>query len=146
MQVIFLKDIKNVARKGETKKVSDGYALNFLLPQKMALAAGQKEINSLIVQQKRLVEKKQRSQENLEKIIEKIAHKKIVIKKQASEKNKLFAAVSAQDISLAIKNSFQIDLEPEKIKQEKHIKELGVYEIELMIGQKKVTLTLEVKK
>ncbi len=146
MQVIFLKDIKNVARKGEIKKVTDGYALNFLLPQKLAIAANQSKVLMAEQQKKSLILKQEKNEQALEKNIAKIAHKKIVIKKQASAKGKLFAGVSAVDISLAFKKNFNLEISPEKIKIPEHLKEIGEHKMELQIDHKKVVIIIEVQK
>lgn len=144
MQVIFLKDIKNLGKKGDIKKVADGYALNFLLPQKLAIAANKNRILVSEQQKESLILKKEKGQEYIEKLIAKIAHKKIVIKKQASAKGKLFAGISAEDISLALKKSFNLEIASEKIKLQEHIKEIGEHKIKLQIEYKKVDLVVEV--
>ena len=53
MQVILLEDVKSLGKKGDTVKVSDGYAKNMLLPKKLAVEATQKAKNELKNQQKR---------------------------------------------------------------------------------------------
>lgn len=79
MKVILLKDVKGVGRRFEEKVVSEGYAINFLFPQKMAIAHNQQAINQVnqlkaqssakkLAEEKRLAEKQSK---RLEKTLEK---------------------------------------------------------------------------
>ena len=53
MKVIFLKDVKNVGKKGDIKNVADGYAHNFLLKNNLAVEADQAAMSQLAGQQKK---------------------------------------------------------------------------------------------
>ena len=50
MKVIFIKDVKGSAKKGELKNVADGYARNMLLPKKLGVEATSKNMNDLKLQ------------------------------------------------------------------------------------------------
>ena len=52
MKVIFLQDVRNVAKAGEIKEVASGYGRNFLIPQKLALLAGSPDISLIEAQRK----------------------------------------------------------------------------------------------
>ena len=54
MKVIFLRDVPRVGRKNDTKEVNDGYAVNFLLPRKLAVVATPKAITELKLRQKEI--------------------------------------------------------------------------------------------
>ncbi|MFC1622502.1 50S ribosomal protein L9, partial [Patescibacteria group bacterium] len=101
MKVILLQNVKSLGKTGEIKNVADGYASNFLFPNKLAQPASQEKIQS--IQNKKNKETKVHKQEEkeLNKIINKISGQKITIQKQASDKGKLFAAISLDEILLA---------------------------------------------
>jgi len=140
MQVIFLQDIKNSGKKGEIKQVADGYALNFLIPQKLAIAATPDKIKKLAAAHEKIIKEQQRIQSEIEKIIAKISNKKIIIQKPASEKGKLFAAISADDIASVLKKNFGIDIDQEKIKLKKHLKEIGEHKVEIIYAGTPIVL------
>ena len=145
MKVILLQNIKSLGIKGALKEVSDGYALNFLLPKKLAVAANQSKVLMAEQQKKSLILKQEKNEQAIEKIIAKIAHKKIIIQKSASAKGKLFAGVSEGDIGLALKEKFNLEIASEKIKIREHLKELGEHKLDLVIDHRQVPIIVEIK-
>ena len=77
MKIILLKDIINLGKKGELKNVSDGYALNFLIPQKLALVASSKKINELAVMTQKDQERQVKAKDEKNKIALLLNNKKI---------------------------------------------------------------------
>jgi large subunit ribosomal protein L9 len=144
MKIILLKDISKLGRKDEIKEVNDSYAFNFLIPQKMAMRATTELIAAATARQKRATTEKVLRHDELEKAAIKLNGKKIVIIKEASEKGKLFAAVSAEEILATVKKDLGLALSLEHFKIGQHLKELGVHELSLQIGGKKISITVEV--
>ncbi|MFH1457390.1 MAG: 50S ribosomal protein L9 [Patescibacteria group bacterium] len=134
MQVILLKNLNKVGKKDEIKTVADGFAMNFLIPQKIAIMATKQSINDLKNDKSKKEKSKNTEIEELNKLINKISNKKITVKKQASEKGKLFAAITLQEILAVLKDNFKVDLSKYKIKINKPVKEIGEHKIELKIG------------
>jgi large subunit ribosomal protein L9 len=145
MKIILLKDINKLGKKDEVKEVNDSYAFNFLLPEKLAVRATAELIAAAAARQKRAQTEKIVHHDELEKAAGKLAGKKITIIKEASEKGKLFAAVSAEEILAAIKKELGVALEPEHFKIGEHLKKIGVHEVPLQIGSKKIGMTVEIK-
>ena len=134
MQVILVKDVANLGKKGEIKNVANGYALNFLIPKKMAQQLSQRkleEINKERITAEQAIEKKL---ESYKKIINKLKSIKLEIKAKASESGKLFAALTAVDISQALKNNKKIEIETKWIKLDKRLKELGEHNVKIDFG------------
>jgi large subunit ribosomal protein L9 len=111
----------------------------------MAVRATEQLIAAAEARRKRAETEKIVRHDELESVAAKLAGKKIVIEKEASEKGKLFAAVSAEEILMAIKKELGLVLDKERFKMGKHIKELGSHELMVQIGQKKVVLIVEIK-
>ena len=144
MQVILLKDIKNLGVKNSVINVKDGYALNFLIPQGLAAAASEDRIKQIQTNKQSEETKRNKEIKEIEDIIKKISGKKIIIKKQASDKGKLFAAVSVDEILSAIEKVYKIKLDRNKIKIKEHIKEVGEHEIVLKVENKNIDIEIEV--
>ncbi|MEW6685127.1 MAG: 50S ribosomal protein L9 [Candidatus Edwardsbacteria bacterium] len=128
MKVILLEDIERLGKSGEVCGVADGYARNYLIPQKKALIASSSNLR-IFEEKKRMdivrEEKKRRSFENLAKKLNEISCTAVV---QAGEDERLFGTVTTQDIAdLLATEGFQID--KRKIILEQPIKTLGVYSI-----------------
>lgn len=142
MKVIFQKDVKGVAKKGEVKEVSEGYARNFLFPRQLAVEANQSNMNTLQAKEK---SKQKKDQENLEAakgLAEKLEKEKIQITARAGEGGRLFGAVTNKQVAEALnKKKYKID--KRKIMMDEPIRSLGVTQVPIKIHPE-VTATLHV--
>lgn len=145
MKVILLRDINKLGKKDDIKEVNDSYAFNFLLPQKMAVRATAELIAAASARQKRAETEKVVRHDELESAAGKLNGKKITIEKEASDKGKLFAAASAEEILAAIKKELGVALDAKHFKIGEHLKNIGVHEVPLQIGSKKINITVEIK-
>ena len=134
MKVIFNADVKGQGKKGEMKEVSDGYARNYLLPRKLASEATADNINALKLKEKAkaalIAKEKALAQENAQKL----TGIQVIIKAKAGNGGKLFGAVTSQEISSALKEQFDIDIEKNKIVQAEPIKTFGSYTVKAKMG------------
>lgn len=127
MQVILLERIARLGGVGDTVKVKDGYARNFLLPQKKALRAT--EDNIAYFETKRSVLEKQNADARAaaEKQAAGMQNLSVTVIRQAAEDGKLYGSVSVRDIADALKEAGH-DIERRLIDLKSAIKNLGVYD------------------
>ena len=146
MKVVLLETIKSLGLKGDIKNVSDGYAVNFLIPQKKALIASEKNISNLKVKkdkQNKIIE--EQSQE-YSKIFKTLNKQTLVFKGKASEKNHLFQGIHIKDIISYIKKNFNLDLNEKWFKDTVSLKSLGRFPIILNIpDSNSITIFVEIK-
>ena len=136
MKVILLKDVTKVGQKYDIKNVSDGYALNFLIPKKLAKIATDNVIKELeVVKAKHEGEVKIRKEE-LMKDMDKLNGLSVDVKAKMNEEGKLFAGIDKKMISTSIKDQKAIDIEEEMIILEKPIKKSGEYEVKVKVEDK----------
>ena len=128
MEVILREDIEKLGTRGQVVKVAPGYARNFLLPKRLAVAAT--EANKKIVEQERQAHLRKEAKlkgeaEDLAKLMSGVS---VTITQKAGENDQLFGSVTAKDIAdaLAAKN-YTIDRR--KIQLEEPIKQLGEFKI-----------------
>lgn len=144
MKIILLEDIKGIGKRFEEKEVSDGYAINFLVPKKLAVSfsgSSAASIKILKEQEERLREKKKQA---LDDNIAKVAGTTVTTKMKANEKNHLFASLSAEKISALLKKE-GIEIAPEHIRLSEPIKAIGTFEVPIAVGEgKEVKFTLEI--
>ena len=145
MKVILLQDIAKIGKKFDIKEISNGYALNFLLPQKLAKMATKETIKELESQKKKYEETRKIEQEETRKGIEKMQDKPIEIKVKTNKAGKLFAKIDKKEIREAIKKQTGVCIRPDTLELEKPLKETGEYKIVLKIGEKKTQLNLIIK-
>ncbi len=146
MKVIFLNDVPRVGKKYDTKEVNDGYAMNFLLPRKLAVTATPKAVAELELRKKEITIERQIQEDLLMKNLEAIKGKIIAIKGKANEQGHLFSAIHKKEIVEALKKQSHADIGADFIVLEKPIKELGGFEIPISIQGKKSSFKLIVEK
>ena len=134
MKVIFNTDVRGQGKKGELKEVSQGYARKYLIPRGLATEATTDNINALKLKEKakaaQLAREKAQAQENARKL----EGVQVIIRARAGGAGKLFGAVTSQEISDALKQQFDIDIEKNKIVQTEPIKSFGSYTVKAKLG------------
>ena len=146
MKIIFLKDVQRVGKKYDIKEVNDGYALNFLFPQKLAEMATSKAVADLEKHQKEIIVEREVQEGLLIKNLGEIKGKVIVIKGKANEKGSLFSSIHKKEIKEELEKQHKIEIGEEFIILEKPIKEIGEFEIPIEIKHKKSSFKLVVEK
>ena len=134
MKVIFNVDVRGQGKKGEMKEVSDGYARNYLLPRKLATEATADNINALKLKEKAKAAQMAKEKAQAEENAKKLSGVQVIIRAKAGSGGKLFGAVTSQEISKALKEQFDIDIEKNKIVQADPIKTLGAFTVKAKLG------------
>ena len=134
MKVIFNVDVRGQGKKGEMKEVSDGYARNYLLPRKLATEATADNINALKLKEKAKAAQMAKEKAQAEENAKKLSGIQVIIRAKAGSGGKLFGAVTSQEISRALKEQFDIDIEKNKIVQADPIKTFGAFTVKAKLG------------
>ena len=134
MKVIFNTDVKGQGKKGDLKEVSDGFARNYLLPRGLASEATVDNINALKLREKAKAAQLAREKAQAQEYAKKLEGVQVVIRARAGSAGKLFGAVTSQEISDALKQQFDTDIEKNKIIQSEPIKSFGNYTVKAKLG------------
>lgn len=128
MKVILLNDIKEIGPADTVADVSDGYARNFLIPRKIAVAA---TIHSLQALEARKLsdEKKEKGRAALKELAQKINGMEINIAADTGESGKLFGSVTASDIAQKAYEALGVEVDKKKIVLAEPIKSTGLFEV-----------------
>lgn len=118
-----------MGRAHEEVTTSDGYALNYLIPKKLAIVATSVAKQEAQTRRKQVVDRSALDAALLTQNLASLAEARIVIKMKANEKGHLYDAVGESDILKAVKEQAHVDLPEEVIKLEKPIKELGTFDV-----------------
>ena len=116
------------------KEVSDGYARNYLLPRKLATEATADNINALKLKEKARAAQMAKEKAQAEENARKLSGVQVIIRAKAGNGGKLFGAVTSQEISKALKEQFDIDIEKNKIVQADPIKTFGAFTVKAKLG------------
>lgn len=119
-------------------EVSDGHALNFLIPRKLAVPATPISLKQAELRMQQVKERKELDVKLVEERLAQLAEEKVTIAKKANEQGHLYDGVDAAELAAAAQ------LPVESIKLEKPIKELGAFEIPVAYGADFGKFTVEI--
>ena len=143
MEVILLERIEKIGKLGDVVKVKDGFARNYLLPQKKALRANKENI-AIYEKQKKIYEEKNAALlKEVQSIAKNMTNLSISIRKQASESGQLYGSVAAREIADTIKLKGH-DVQTKQIQLNSVIKNIGVHEVKIALHPE-VILSVKVK-
>jgi large subunit ribosomal protein L9 len=147
MKVILMQDLKSLGKRGDIKDVSEGYARNFLFPQKIAAIATQKAIENAVKEKNTTLTKEKEILASAKGEAEKLKGTKLVIKVKAN-KGKLFGSISQKEIAVKLKEK-NFNISPDNIIITEPIKTLGEKELTIKIHSEvtvKIKLSVEEEK
>ncbi|MCR5736294.1 MAG: 50S ribosomal protein L9 [Eubacterium sp.] len=144
MKVILLQDVKTLGKKGDIVEINNGYARNYVLPQKLGIEATGKNLNDLKLQKKNQDKIAQEKLEAAQQLAEDLKEKSITVKIQAGVEGRVFGSISSKEIALEAKKQLGLELDKKKIIIPDAIKSLGTYNVNIKL-HKDVTGTLAVK-
>ena len=144
MKIILLKDVAKIGKRYETKNVADGYALNLLIPQGLAVIASPEAIRKVELEKARTAGEEQVHNALLMENLRAIEGKTVTISEKANEKGHLFAGIHKNELVNKIREQTKVQLNPEFIVLNKPIKEIGSYPLEVKAKDKSSKFTLEV--
>lgn len=145
MKVILLKDVKGVGKKFEEKEVSPGFATNFLIPRKLAVAVTGSTAAQVRALKESLEKRQEIERQTLTETVSELANTEIKIQSKANEKGHLFAAFTKEKISEILKNEKRFNIDPDFIEIDHPIKEVGAHRIPVRIREKETHFTLVVE-
>ncbi len=128
MEIILREDIDNLGTRGQVVKVAEGYARNFLLPKKLAVAAT--DSNRKIVEQERQAHLRKDAKEigEAQELAKLVGAVTVTISRKAGESDQLFGSVTAADIADAL-TAQKYNVERRKIQLDEPIRTLGEHKV-----------------
>jgi large subunit ribosomal protein L9 len=146
MEVILKKDVEKLGYADDVVSVKSGFALNYLIPQGMAVIASDSNRRSLAEVIKQKEKKEAKLVAGINDIKARLESSKLTIGAKVGTTDKIFGSVTAYHVAEAIKKAVDIEVDRRKIHIiEGEVKTLGTYTAEVGLGKEhKVTLTFEV--
>ena len=144
MEVILLERISRLGQMGETVKVKDGFARNFLLPQGKALRANEANKKKFEGQRAQLEARNLERKSEASQVAEKLDGKSFIVVRSAGETGQLYGSVSTRDIAdLLIAEGFTVNRNQIELNQP--IKTIGLSNVAIALHPEvEVTVTLNV--
>lgn len=143
MKVILLQDVKKVGKKDQIIEVSDGYATNFLIPRKLAVAYNDRNISQLEANQAKIKREAAALKELALQNKKKLEAKELIFILAVGEKGKAFGAITAKKVEDEIKQKFNIEIDRKKLVNFSPINLLGTATVKVEL-YKDVVATIRV--
>ncbi len=131
MKIILLKDLDKVGDKYDVVPVKDGYARNYLIPQKLALIANEKNMQRLKDLKDREAAEEAKKVGTYQQMAEDLKGKVLKIGAKAGTSGKIFGSVTSIQLSAALQDQFNVEIPRKKIALPDEVKELGTYTAQL---------------
>ncbi len=143
MRVILTTNMKKLGKIGDLVEVKNGYARNFLFPNKMALRENKKNLEYYNNIKEEIKNKEEKRLEEAKNIIEKIKNLNVEFFKEADEKDQLYGSISKKEILNQFKEN-GIHIHSDDIDMKNPIRTLGEHEISVS-PYLNITHTLKIK-
>jgi large subunit ribosomal protein L9 len=132
MEVILKEDIPNLGKMGETVRVRDGYARNYLLPRNMVVIADKKNLRAFEHHKRVLAVQSEKVLRQAQSFSDKLTALNLQIAAKVGEEGRLFGSVTNMDIEKALREK-GFDVERRKIHLAEPIKTVGDFEVSVRL-------------
>ena len=133
MKIMLTKDVENVGHAGEIKDVADGYGRNFLIPRKLAVLAGRGVEAEAKRIQDAAARRESKERDQAKELAEEIDNKTVVVRLKVGAEDKVFGAITNEDISTAIKQQHQVEVDRRRVELKEPLKQLGEHQVTLRL-------------
>jgi large subunit ribosomal protein L9 len=134
MQVILIQDVDNLGGTNELVNVKNGYARNFLIPQKKAVEANSSNLKQMQEKQKQLAKKEAKLLSEINSVIAVLKESPLRIGAKTGTSGKIFGSVTSLQISRAIRDQKGYEIDRKRISITDEVKELGSYKANIDFG------------
>lgn len=133
MKVILLCDVKGHGKRDQIVEVSDGYARNFLFPQKKAIPADAKATNELKNKEEAIKFRISEEKKAAEELAAKINGVEVDVAIDHGQDGRLYGSVTVKDVAAALSAKIGVEIDKRKITLKENIKAYGNYSLEVKL-------------
>ena len=134
MQVILIQDVDNLGGANELVSVKNGYARNFLIPQKKAIEANPSNLKQLEEKQKQMAKKEAKLLSEINNVISVLKESPLRIGAKTGTSGKIFGSVTSLQLSRAIRDQKGYEIDRKRIHISEEVKELGLHKATIDFG------------
>jgi len=134
MQVLLLKDVEQVGRAGEVKRVSDGYARNFLIPRGLATMATPGAIKKAELEREAAARRQARELSEAQALAQALNGLTVSFQARAGEQDRLYGSITKADIAEELEKQVKQEVDRRKIELDEPIKELGTHPVTIRLA------------
>lgn len=130
---MLIKDVENVGQAGDVKEVADGFGRNYLIPRRLAIVAGKGADAEARRLREAVVKREAKDRDQAQELAELIDNKTVVVRLKVGAEDKVFGAITNEDIATALRLQHQVDVDRRKIDLKDPLKQLGEHQVPLRL-------------
>lgn len=134
IELLLIQSVDHLGKQGEVVEVKRGYAMNYLLPQGLATVATEHHKRMVEKHKARLLQIQNERLAGLRQLADRIGAQSVTIEANANDEGHLYGSVGAPEIAKALKQQ-DITVTPDQVRLKGPLKELGLYTVEIHLGQ-----------
>ena len=132
MKVILKEDVETLGKRGDTIKVTDGYARNYLIPKGLAMEATSISAKAIEHERKLIAKRAEKEKKNAEALLASFAGVSVSIARKTADQEKLFGSVTTKDIEKALEEKGH-KVDRKQIVLDEPIKQIGQYPVKIKL-------------
>lgn len=132
MKVILKEDVETLGKRGDTIKVTDGYARNYLIPKGLAMEATSISAKAIEHERKLIAKRAEKEKKNAESLLASFAGVSVSIARKTADQEKLFGSVTTKDIEKALEEKGH-KVDRKQIVLDEPIKQIGEYPVKIKL-------------
>lgn len=134
MQIVFIKELSGVGKKGEIKDFNDGYARNFLIAKGFAQPATAQIISKIKNEQAQTLAREKKLREQNLKLKAELDKRTFTIAVKVGDNDQIFGSVHEKGVQQIVNEKLGIDIDKSRFILPKHIKSLGEYTVQIKLS------------
>jgi large subunit ribosomal protein L9 len=127
------KDVANIGLAGDVKEVADGYGRNYLIPRRLAVLAGKGAEAEARRLREATAKREAKERDEARELAELIDNKTVVVRLKVGSEDKVFGAITNDDVATALRLQHQVDVDRRKIDIKDPLKQLGEHQVPLRL-------------
>ena len=133
MKVLLTEDVKKLGKKGEIVEVSDGYAKNYILPQKLGMEATKAIQNEWQVRKGSEANRKEKEKQEALALAKVLTGKSVTIRTKAGEGGRLFGSITTKEVAELIHQQLGLEVDKKKLTLNAAVKAIGQYTVSIRL-------------
>lgn len=146
MEVLLLKDVEQLGTAGEVKRVADGYARNYLIPQGLVTMATPGAIKQAERERQAAERRKAQELSEAQALAQALDGLSVTFQARAGETDRLYGSITNVNIAEALQEQNGIEVDRRKIDLEEPLKELGTHAVTIRLApgaEAKISVVIE---
>ena len=133
MKVLLLKDVKSQGKQGEIIDVSDGYAVNFLIPKKLAVRANNAIMSEVRSKEEARLHKIETEKAEARALAAKLESTIVKLHAASGSDDKLYGSITNKDVAETLEKDYGIVIDKRRITLNEPIRSYGTYTLDVKL-------------